>query len=395
MIKKKYLICIISILITICFSNVYAEMLDDYVEETNDTYEEGYDEYDTYEDFDENETYDDGYEEYDEDYTVPTEIQQINLADGQEEAQTAVEDINYLILVNKLNAVPYNWKDNLEFANITNSLGDNVEIESKTYDAYLKLKEALETEDIHIDIKSAYIDENSQRGLYEEAIKKYGDLYAEDYVDAPNFSESQTGLALDLYLTVNGKDITKEKKLLKQKKIWKKIHEQLPEYGFILRYPKGKEHLTGYTYKPWHIRYIDDVEIAKELAENDLTFEEALDVATDINVNIDYNESKTYSKKELKKVVSQLKCKFATYAGCVLEKIKYAGDEFNSKENLDWLNGLSDNNEYTKIMKFLVDFHSPDEETISSFDPDTDYKDYEFWYALDKDGNWKLVSYGY
>ena len=62
-------------------------------------------------------------------------------------AQTAAEGINYLVLVNKIHPLPKGWEDALETVHTTNSLGDDVEVEKKTYDAYLRLKEDLEKED--------------------------------------------------------------------------------------------------------------------------------------------------------------------------------------------------------------------------------------------------------
>jgi D-alanyl-D-alanine carboxypeptidase len=58
--------------------------------------------------------------------------------------------------------------------------------------------------------------------------------------------------------------------------VFDKVHKKLADYWFILRYPDGKEKITGYEYEPWHLRYIWDVSIAKEIMENGLTLEEYL-----------------------------------------------------------------------------------------------------------------------
>jgi D-alanyl-D-alanine carboxypeptidase len=50
----------------------------------------------------------------------------------------------------------------------------------------------------------------------------------------------------------------------------------MPQFGFILRYPKGKEDITGYSYEPWHLRYIGDPKIAEEITRQNLTLEEYL-----------------------------------------------------------------------------------------------------------------------
>ena len=63
---------------------------------------------------------------------------------------------------------------------------------------------------------------------------------------------------------------------MKQKKIFKVIHKKLHEYGFILRYPKGKEKITGYSYEPWHLRYVADKKIAEKIYNKNITLEEYL-----------------------------------------------------------------------------------------------------------------------
>ena len=65
-------------------------------------------------------------------------------------------------------------------------------------------------------------------------------------------------------------------KMLADIETFLKIHAKLADYGFILRYLKGKEDTTGYTYEPWHIRYVGSKKIAKEIMENNLTLEEYL-----------------------------------------------------------------------------------------------------------------------
>ncbi len=85
---------------------------------------------------------------------------------------------------------------------------------------------------------------------------------------------------MDLYLIVNGVTVYENEDLVQYPEIWAQIHELLPQYGFILRYLEGKEDVTGYSYEPWHIRYIDSVETAKEITEKGLTLEEYLSQAS-------------------------------------------------------------------------------------------------------------------
>ena len=92
---------------------------------------------------------------------------------------------------------------------------------------------------------------------------------ASQAVTVPNTSEHQLGLALDIYTSSYmsldfGFGETKAG-------IW--LRENCSKYGFILRYPMGKEDVTGYPYEPWHIRYVG-VEVATEIMENNLTLED-------------------------------------------------------------------------------------------------------------------------
>lgn len=107
-------------------------------------------------------------------------------------------------------------------------------------------------------------------------MKKYGEVYTKRTAATPGFSEHHTGLALDLYLIIDGKDVDENEDMIQYPEIWAKIHEKLARYGFILRYLEGKEAITGYGYEPWHIRYIDSPETAKEITDKGITLEEYL-----------------------------------------------------------------------------------------------------------------------
>ena len=184
--------------------------------------------------------------------------------------------MNYLVLVNKENPMHDAPETEPELVSVTNSLEADVNVETKTYAAYLTLKSALAEEDIFIDIDSAYRSEAEQQLLLEEFAEQYGEDYAKEYAAVPGYSEHHTGLALDLYLIIDGADVYLNEDLVQYPEIWTKIHAKLADHGFILRYPEGKEDITGYPFEPWHIRYIDDPAIAKEIMEKGLTLEEYL-----------------------------------------------------------------------------------------------------------------------
>ena len=189
-------------------------------------------------------------------------------------AQTS--SIDYMVLVNREIPLPENWEEELTLSKMTNSVGDEVEVEAAAYDAYLELKSDLESEGIKIDLDSAFRSVEEQKRIVEDFTEKYGKTYVEQYVAVPGYSEHHTGLALDLYLNIDGNDIVYNEDLVQYPEVWAKIHAKLAKHGFILRYLEGKESITGFNYEPWHIRYLDDTDKAKEIMDKGITLEEYL-----------------------------------------------------------------------------------------------------------------------
>ena len=185
--------------------------------------------------------------------------------------------IDYLVLVNKEHKLPENWEKEITIVKYVDSQGWDVETEEKAYEAYQKLHDALAEEDIHVDLDSAYRSVAKQERIVQDFTEKYGEDYVKQYVAVPGYSEHHTGLALDLYLNIDGQDVYENEDMVQYPEVWAKIHEKLPEYGFILRYLEGKEDVTGYSYEPWHIRYVGDPAIAKEITEKGITLEEYLE----------------------------------------------------------------------------------------------------------------------
>ena len=312
----------------------------------------------------------------------------------------AESGIDYLALVNKLNPLPEGWEDALETVTITNSVGDEVEVEKKAYAAYLALKEDLEIHNgIYLELDSARRSVAAQQDIMDRFIEKYGADYAAKTVATPGYSEHHTGLALDLYFKLKNEDgsftdVYYNEDMVQYPEIWEKIHAKLADYGFILRYLEGREHITGYGYEPWHIRYVDSQDIAKEITEKDLTLEEYLDAVKASVVSIDPGSTEIYTEEELKEAVVQIKCKFASLEGCELHSIRYAGDDSCTEENLKWMNELNENGKYAQVAEFLMDFHSPAEQ-IGAWEADKEYTDYQWWLARSTDGGWDIVTFGY
>lgn len=304
------------------------------------------------------------------------------------------DGIDYMALVNKTHKLPDDWEDKLETVHMTNSVGDDVEVEKKAYDAYLKLKADLEKEGVYVDLDSARRSVADQQRIMDDFTKEYGKDYALKTVATPGYSEHHTGLALDLYLIIDGKDVVENEDMIQYPEIWAKIHEKLADYGFVLRYLDGEEHITGYGYEPWHIRYLDNVDTAKEITSKGITFEEYLGAYTGGDVSIDYGTSQIYTEEELKDAVIQIKCKFAFWGDVDLKSIRYAGDEAVNDENLARMNKIEPDANYTQVVEFLMDFHTPENVGETTLNADFDYADYQWWLARTADGGWEVVTFG-
>jgi len=141
-------------------------------------------------------------------------------------------------------------------------------LNSVAYEAFKKLVDDAEKEGYHIRNNSAYRSYSTQNSLYNNYKNSYGLDYAEKWSARAGHSEHQTGLALDVGVK---NEYVLGKFEYSREFVWMK--ENSYKYGFILRYPKGKEYITGYNYEPWHYRYVG-VDAATYIYENDITFEE-------------------------------------------------------------------------------------------------------------------------
>ena len=184
--------------------------------------------------------------------------------------------MNYLTLVNKRHKIKNNYLKYIDLIETLDVKNEKVQVEKNTYNAYLELKKYLLSKNIEIKIASSYRTLEEQREITDEFINKYGKDYTEQYVAPIKTSEHHTGLAIDLSIKVNNKFLIEHEDLMANESIFLEIHKHLKDFGFILRYPKGKETITGYSYEPWHIRYVGKVP-AQIIEKNDWTLEEYLD----------------------------------------------------------------------------------------------------------------------
>ncbi len=132
------------------------------------------------------------------------------------------------------------------------------------------LSQAAAAEGLNIWLASGYRSYDYQARIYNNYLNWYGQEKTDTLSARPGHSEHQTGLAIDVNSITDAFGSTPEA-------AW--LAEHAHEFGFIIRYPKGKEHITGYKYEPWHIRYLG-LETAAAVHASGLTLEEYLGITS-------------------------------------------------------------------------------------------------------------------
>ncbi len=181
------------------------------------------------------------------------------------EVDTSQKD---LILVNKFNQLKEDYSpENLVEVSNWYCYGTN-QITQETYDAFINLYNAAMEKDIKIIINSSYRNYQNQEETYNQLKNTYGSKKADDQAARPGHSEHETGLAIDVFTPGN---TTTEN--FKDSEAYKWLKENAQNYGFIERYPEGKEYLTGYHFESWHWRYVG-IEVAKQIHDEQITYDE-------------------------------------------------------------------------------------------------------------------------
>jgi D-alanyl-D-alanine carboxypeptidase len=167
------------------------------------------------------------------------------------------------LVVNKFNSLPAEYVP----PSLVSIPGTFMQADAETYEAFLKMQAAAAAEGVHLSVASAYRAYEYQEVLYNPTL---GDMRENlrSRIARPGYSEHQSGLALDLCVS-GGKmsdfEGTPEAKWLSQ---------NAGRFGFLMRYTKDLEDITGFLYEPWHVRYLGD-EIISFMEENNIrTLEE-------------------------------------------------------------------------------------------------------------------------
>ena len=180
-----------------------------------------------------------------------TKEETVDMYAGENDRQFFDTD-SILVVANKKHALPAAYEpSDLVHPNV--EMLNDCYLRSLAAAALEEMFAAADAEGVHLVLGSAYRAEALQRQLYDGYVEQYGKDVADSISSRPGYSDHQTGLAVDIsdhdaatYLTEEFGETPEGQ--------WLMAHAY--EYGFIMRYPKGKEAITGYSYEPWHYRYI-------------------------------------------------------------------------------------------------------------------------------------------
>ncbi|MBR3660418.1 MAG: M15 family metallopeptidase [Bacilli bacterium] len=178
---------------------------------------------------------------------------------------TTTNVFSYDMLVNKYHGVSEEFEPK-DIVDVPEEYGKNQKLNEETLKNFIKMSDDCKVAtNYKLMVRSGYRDLKEQEKTYNTYLKTYGKVYAENYVTHPRFSEHHTGLAIDV--KAESTDVFANSKESK----W--TYENAYKYGFILRYKKEDENITGIKYESWHFRYVG-VDIATYLHDHEMTYEE-------------------------------------------------------------------------------------------------------------------------
>ena len=201
-------------------------------------------------------------------------IRNINIhldKDFYEETYPTDTKLDTSMLVNKYYYLSEDYvPDDLVTVSQTYSWGEagSQRVREIVYNAFLDMWNVANDAGYYLMINSSYRTYQDQESVYNNYRNTSGQTYADSIAARPGYSEHQTGLAIDIFSRTNTSSATFASS---EEASW--LKENAYKFGFILRYPEGKEDITGTTYEAWHYRYVG-VDIATYIYEHDITFDE-------------------------------------------------------------------------------------------------------------------------
>lgn len=191
-----------------------------------------------------------------------------------DDIQVVANPADVAVLVNKTNKLPDSYKpQDLIDPNVPFTFKEKLEkrkMRKEAAAALEKLFEAAKKDNLPLAGVSAYRSHETQKTVYNRYVQKDGEAAANKYSAKPGHSEHETGLAIDVAGS-SGKCAAQDCFGATKEAKW--LAEHAADYGFIIRYPEGKEGITGYQYEPWHLRYVG-VDTAKAIVKQGVTLEE-------------------------------------------------------------------------------------------------------------------------
>lgn len=172
-----------------------------------------------------------------------------------------------LIVVNRWNELPEDYSVELT------ELSNGQKVDSRIYPYLQEMFDAARAEGIYPIVREGYRTAEEQQEILDDKIQTYinqgysqsrAEKTAKEWVALPGTSEHQLGIAVD---------INADKSKCSNEEVYAWLAENAYKYGFILRYPMGKQEITGTSYEPWHYRYVG-IEAAYEINERGICLEE-------------------------------------------------------------------------------------------------------------------------
>ena len=206
---------------------------------------------------------------------APVHTDYINATPAPTAAALTADELNagdgwMLLLVNSSNAIP----DGYAPTELT-ELSNGQSVDKRIYPSLQSMFDDARAQGVYPVVSSGYRTAKQQQSEMDDKIQEYIDdgksedearALAATYVAQVGYSEHEAGLAIDIVAKANKSD---------DDTVWAWMKEHCAEYGFILRYPEGKEGVTGMSYEPWHFRYVG-VEAAQKIMGAGITLEEYL-----------------------------------------------------------------------------------------------------------------------
>ena len=183
-----------------------------------------------------------------------------------------IDPASITVFIDKTHSLPADYVPESLVTPYINSTSDVIQVNEKAADALKSMATAASDSSVTLYLTAGYISYETQDDYFNDRAGMVGEAEANKTIAKAGFSEHQTGLAFDFSDEPSGTNTTVA---FADTDAGKWLIEHAWEYGFIMRYPEGKEAVTGYTYQPWHYRYIGkDVAKAIHEAGENYTLEE-------------------------------------------------------------------------------------------------------------------------